>query len=269
MNKKEEIDKNGWILIKNIFTPEEIDNLRNDVLKEKNHQGDLLSSQLLSKIITDERLLNIYKECLGSDTIYYFGDSSFSINRPGKGGFHKDSKDRDKKNSMEFKDVNYSLLRMGIYLQDHSISSKGLCLRDKSHLQQSTGKGKMINVKSEIGDILIWKLTTTHSANAGVISLFPNYSFHPRVARLFPDFLKQKAVDPRIAIFTCFGLKDEYANSYREYLKTREYAVERWAASNYSEDVLSKLKNLNVDVYTDFNLKEIDTTKISAGYKQI
>lgn len=51
--------------------------------------------------------------------------------------------------------------------------------------------------------------------------------------------------------------------------KTREYAVERWAASIYSEDILSKLKKLNVDVYNDFNLKEIDKTKISAAYKQI
>lgn len=269
MTKKEEIDRNGWILVKNVFSTKEINILREEVLAEKNHLGDLLSSKLLSKTLIDQRLINIFKECLGSNSLYYFGDSSFSINREGKGGFHKDSKDRDKKDSKEFTDINYSLLRMGVYLQDHSISSKGLCLRTGSHLQQSTGKGKIVNVKSEIGDVVVWKLTTTHSANAGVVSLFPNFSFHPRVARLFPDFLKQKATNPRIAIFSCFGLKDDYANAYRDYLKTRQYAIERWAASNYSEEVIYELNKRNVEVYTDFNLKEIDMKQVNEKYKQI
>jgi len=269
MNKIEQIDKYGYILIKNVFSLDEIDNLRDIALNEKNHHGDLLSSKTLSKVLMDKRVLDIFKECLGSDTLYYFGDSSISINREGKGGFHKDSKDRDKKDSKEFKDVNYSLLRMGIYLQDYSKYSKGLCLRSESHLYQSIGKGKIINIKSEIGDVLIWKLTTTHSANAGVISLFPNYSFHPNVAKLFPDFLKQKSYNPRTAIFMCFGLEDNYAVDYREYLKTRQYAIDRWKESRYDEEDISYLNKLGVTVYNGFDINEIDKEKVSVSYKQI
>jgi hypothetical protein len=266
---KTEIDRNGYILIKNVFSTAEIDKIRADVIKEKDHEGDLLSSKLLASVIKDERILNIFKECLGSEELYYFGDSSLSINRAGKGGFHKDSLDRDKKDTKEFTDINYSLLRLGIYMQDHSKSSRGLCLRSTSHLYQSTGKGKIINVKSEVGDVVIWKLTTTHSANAQVVSLFPNYGFHPLVARFIPDFLKQKAVNPRVVLFMCFGLKDDYAIKYREYLKTRQYAIDRWTKSKYTEENIAAMKKLNVEVYNDFNIDEIDTNKVNVEYKQV
>jgi hypothetical protein len=269
MTKKEQIDKDGYILIKNVFSTEEVDLLRSKVMHEADHHGDLLSSEKLASVIMDERLLNIFKECLDSKKLYYLTDSSLSINRAGKGGFHKDSTNRHKKDSKEFTDINYSLLRMGIYLQDHANSSRGLCLREKSHLHQSCNIGKIINVKSEIGDVVIWKLTTTHSANAQVISMFPSTSFHPLIARFVPDFLKQEATSPRLALFMCFGLKDDYSEEYCDYLKTRQYAVDRWIQSNYSKDVISKINTLGVEVYNDFNIEEIDKEKINILYKQL
>ena len=110
MTKKEQIDKHGWIIIKNVFTKEEINTFRDYAEKDKSHKGDLLSAKLLSKIIVDERIINICKESTGSDSLVYFGDSTMSYNTS-LSGFHKDSKDRFKKDSDEFKDKNYSLLR--------------------------------------------------------------------------------------------------------------------------------------------------------------
>nr|WP_321234176.1 hypothetical protein [uncultured Psychroserpens sp.] len=269
MTRKEQIDKNGYILIKNVFSPEEVDKMREMAIAEDGLQGDLLSSEKLASVMMDERVLNIFKECLNSDKLYYFADSNLSINRAGKGGFHKDSTNRHKKDSKEFTDIDYSLLRMGIYLQDHANSSRGLCLREGSHLHQSCGIGKIINVKSEIGDVVIWKLSTTHSANAQVISMFPNTSFHPLIARFVPDFLKQEAANPRVVLFMCFGLKDDYAIEYREYLKTRQYAVDRWQHSNYSDEVVAKMNALGVEIYDGFNIDEIDQDKVNVLYKQI
>ena len=96
MNKKEQIDKKGWLLIKNVFNSDEINSFRKYAIQEKNHKGDLLSSNVLSKLLTDARIIQIFKDCLESDDIYYFGDSSISIDSTGN-GFHKDSKDREKK----------------------------------------------------------------------------------------------------------------------------------------------------------------------------
>ena len=160
-------------------------------------------------------------------------------------------------------------MRLGVYLQDHSKHSKGLCLRTESHLNQKLNKGKIINVKSEIGDVVIWKLTTTHSANADVISLFPNYSFHPRIARRFPNFLKQKYRKPRIAMFMCFGKQDNYSKEYIEYLKTRKYAVEKWINSDYSKEVLSQMKSQNVTVNINLKTLKMDSNKLNKDFKQI
>ena len=268
MKKKDQINKQGWMVIKNVFSKAEIDLFRDYAEKDKRHKGDLLSSEFLSKVILDERIINIFKECTGIDKLIYFGDSTLSYNSQ-LCGFHKDSKDRDKKDSVEFKDINYSLLRLGIYLQDHSEHSKGLCLRSDSHLHQSVHKGKIINVKSEVGDLIVWKLTTTHSPNADIVSLLPNYSFHPQLTKLLPNFLKKKSIEPRLALFMGFGVEDHYAEDYIEYLKTRDYAVTRWKNSNYNEEVIASMEKKNVKVITDFSIDEIDQEKLNTSFKQV
>ena len=246
MDIKKEINENGWVLIKNVFTPEEIQSLRGDALKSKDHKGDILSNERLNRILLDPRILNIFREATGSDQLYYFGDSTVSIDST-TNGFHKDSRDRNIKESEEW-NPDYSLLRMGVYLQDHSEHSKGLCLRHKSHLTQSVEKGKIINVKSEIGDVILWKLTTTHSANADVLSFLPNVAFHPRIARRFPKVLLQKTIMPRIAIFATFGIKDKHAQNYVEYLKTRPYAVEREKETNHTPEQVKEMAARKVEV---------------------
>jgi len=268
MTKKEEIDKHGYMIIKNVFSEEEINTFRDYAEKDKDHKGDLLSAKFLSKVITDERIINICKESAGHENLIYFGDSTLSYNTS-LSGFHKDSKDRDKKDSVEFKDKNYSLLRLGVYLQDHSKHSKGLCLRADSHLHQSLDKGKIINVKSEVGDVIIWKLTTTHSPNADIISLFPNYAFHPSLTKRLPNFLKKKSISPRLALFMGFGVEDHYTEDYIEYLKTRTYAIQRWKDSNYNQEDITALEKKNVKVITDFDIEAINIADLNTGFKQV
>lgn len=268
MSLKEEINKNGWVLVKNVFKVEEFNKFREWALNDAQHSGDLLSSKLLSQVITDKRLLDIIKQCLGTESPFYFGDSSVSIN-VGNRGFHKDSRDRENIDSQEFKDIDYSLLRIGIYLQDHTKHSKGLSLRDKSHLFPKVSKGKIINVKSEVGDVLIWKLTTTHSANADILSLFPNLDLNPQITKFIPDVFKLKSINPRIAFFACFGIKDKYSEAYIEYLKTRTYAVKRWEASTYTEENILKMKMNNVIIDTSFDVKDINADNVHEGYLQL
>jgi hypothetical protein len=268
MTKKEQIDKHGWMIIKNVFTKEEINTFRDYAEKDKTHNGDLLSAKFLSKIILDDRIINIYKEATGHENLVYFGDSVLSYNTS-LSGFHKDSKDRQNKDSIEFKDKNYSLLRLGIYLQDHSEHSKGLCLRSDSHLHQSINKGKIINVKSEVGDVIIWKLTTTHSPNAEIISLFPNYAFHPSLTKRLPAFLKKKSISPRLALFMGFGVEDDYTQDYIEYLKTRVYAIQRWNDSSYKEEDVAALEKKNVKVLTDFNIDDLNQDDLNRDFKQV
>ena len=246
MDLKKEIDTNGWVLIKKVFTPDEIQALRQDALESEDKKGDILSNNKINRILLDERILNIFREATGSEKLVYFGDSTVSIDST-TNGFHKDSKDRNIENSQEWSS-GYSLLRMGVYLQDHSAHSKGLCLRHKSHLTQSVKKGKIINVKSEVGDVILWKLTTTHSANADVLSILPNIAFHPGIARRFPEFILQKTIKPRIALFATFGVDDEFTRDYIKYLRSRPYAIERMKETAYESRQLKELQEKNVEV---------------------
>lgn len=268
MTTKEQIDTHGWALIKNVFTAKEIETFRTYAEQDKNHTGDLLSAKNLSKIITDERVIRIFKGATEKDKLVYFGDSVLSYNTS-LSGFHKDSKDRENVHSIEFKDKNYSLLRLGIYLQDHSKHSKGLCLRSKSHLNQSIHKGKIINVKSEVGDVIIWKLTTTHSPNADLISLFPDYAFHPGLTKRLPNFLKKKSISPRLALFMGFGVEDHYTEEYIAYLKTRAYAIQRWKDSNYRQSDIEALEKKKVKVLTDIDFSGINLAELNTNYKQV
>jgi hypothetical protein len=61
MTKQEQINKHGWMVIKNVFTKAEIDVFRDYAEKDKAHIGTLLSTEFLSKIILDERIITIYK----------------------------------------------------------------------------------------------------------------------------------------------------------------------------------------------------------------
>ncbi len=261
MNKKERINQHGWMLIKNLYSPAEIETIRELGLQTQDQKGDVLSNEALKYILLDERLINILKEVLGTDEIVYFGDSSVSIE--GKShGFHKDSRDRFKKEGKEWHDIDYSIVRIGIYLQDHSKHSGGLCLRDQSHLNQSVEVGKILNVKSEVGDLVVWKLTTTHSGNADILALFPRLSLHPNIARRIPKMFLQDRIKPRMVIFSAFGKDDEFTHEYIEYLKTRTYAIDRWLDSNYEANQVEDFAKLNVKVI-EVDKEELKKIKLS------
>lgn len=268
MNKKRIIDENGWIIVRNVFTSEEIIFFREMALKSRDHKGDILSNVSLKQILFDDRVLNIFKEVLGSESLFYFGDSSVSIDVKNN-GFHKDSRDRLKSESREWNDTNYSLIRMGLYLQDHVKHSGGLCIRNKSHLTQSLSKGKIMNMKTSAGDIVLWKQTTTHSANADVLAFLPNYSFHPRVARRFPKFLLQKTIRPRIGLFATFGIDDQYSHEYIEFLRSRTYGVNRWNKTKYKSNQVAEMKKKKVKVFEDFGTENLAIDKLNKDFVQL
>lgn len=269
MNLNQKINQNGWSLCKQVFEPAEVESIRAFALKTKNHSGDILSNPHLNKVLIDKRVVSLAKEALASETVQYFGDSTVSIDSK-QNGFHKDSRDRYKKESAEWHDPHYSLIRIGIYLQDHSQHSGGLCLRDNSHLTQSLHNGKILNVKSEVGDVIIWKLTTTHSGNADVLKHFPSVALHPRIARRIPNLFLQQKVRPRIALFATYGLDDEYLAKYIDYLKTRSYMVNMWKSSIHSPILVREAKEIGVNVW---NVKEIlesvNEEETNVGFKQL
>lgn len=86
---------------------------------------------------------------------------------------------------------------------------------------------------------------------------------------MLTQFLKLKSINPRIVLFVCFGIKDNYVESYFEYLKTRFYPVERWKQSTSTHDNILKRTKNNVFIDTNFDVNNINNANTNNGYVQL
>lgn len=262
---KKLFDQDGYAVIKNVFTSQEIKKIREDVYKQyevdkakgldfqlpqyrieaKFTNGDLLSKELLNHVLLDEKILKIGRTILGNDDLVYFGDSSYQIGT-GSNGFHRDNIDRNDLNGPDWKG-NYTLVRIGLYLQDHKNYSGGLKVRKGSH-KKTTGKAVFID--SEVGDVVIWDLKTIHSGNAVRIKTMPNYSINiAALERNVPNFLRKEQEQERISLFMTFALKSSHLDRYiNEYTLKRKDTIDHAKASIYEESVLDFAKKLNIEV---------------------
>tara|TARA_B100001093_G_C26792673_1_gene999693 strand:- start:634 stop:1506 length:873 start_codon:yes stop_codon:yes gene_type:complete len=274
-NHKIELNKKGWTLIKSVFSKQEISRFRNYSLDHSinggRNNGDLLSHKELQKIIFDERINKIAKTLLNDNPIY-FGDSSVAVHSVDKRishGFHKDSPDKDDPKSPSFQGE-YSVLRFGVYLQDHVAKSQGLIIRSGSHKHANTTSGKKVIVPSNEGDVVVWYLTTTHSGNAKRIKYLKNIviaddgvsKFQQFLYYRIPSFLIMPDPIDRISIFFTLGKKDHHLKRYIEYLKGRDYAVNTWMNSFWDTKTknISKEKNIYLmDMSTELKNSKINS----------
>ena len=262
---KKKFDENGYVLIPKVFSASEIEQFRklayeqyeidkskkldfqlpNLPTKAKYNKGDLLSKEKLHPILLDDRILEIAKKILGSDDLIYFGDSSYQIGT-GLRGFHRDNIDRTDMNGPDWKGE-YTLLRLGIYLQDHKEYSGGLKIKEGSHKNAS---GKVAFVGNEIGDVAAWSLKTLHSGNAVRLKFFPNFSINKAGREgMVPAFLKKDQQDERISLFMTFALRSSHLDRYiNEYSLKRNDTLDNLRASKYSSDALELAKKKHVEV---------------------
>jgi hypothetical protein len=230
--------KNGWTIVRGVYSPADIKRLRDAAYwSRKNFGGDLLANPRLREVLTDGNLVEIARQILGDDKIVYAGDSAFTINRMQR-GFHKDNADRVDPNAPDW-NGRYTILRFGMYLQDHYRHTGGLNLRHQSHNTPDLSVGKNIYVRTRVGDVAVWSLRTSHSGN-GTLLKFPKSSAPlPRHHNKFPKWLVTAKDGDRIALFAALGLDDAHMARYVDYLKTRKYMCDIWRRSKYDQAALS------------------------------
>ncbi|MDQ3046718.1 MAG: hypothetical protein M3R27_04150, partial [Bacteroidota bacterium] len=209
--------------------------LPNMATKAKYAKGDLLSKEKLRHVLLDDRILKIARTILGNDELVYFGDSSYQIGT-GLRGFHRDCIDRTDLNGPDWQGE-YTLIRVGVYLQDHKNYSGGLKIKVGSHKNES---GPPVFVDSEIGDVALWSLKTIHSGNAVRLKLFPNYSINTSgKENLVPEFLKKDQQQERISLFMTFALRSSHLDRYiNEYTLKRKETQEHARLSKFDLKVL-------------------------------
>ncbi len=261
---KQRFDKEGFLLIKNVFTQEEIEQIRKDAYtsfeadKKKNltfkhsskmsnavyAKGDILSKDALRHVLLDERIMDLVKKVLGGDPVY-FGDSNYHFGT-GFRGFHRDNVDRTDLTAPDW-DGEYPIVRLAIYLQDHKKYSGGLKIRVGSHKNPS---GKVVFVDSEEGDVAIWNLRTMHSGNAVRLKFFNNLSINKaRREGWIPAILKKDQQKERATLFMTFALKSKHLDRYiQKIMVDRQDHMDYLIASRFDPKILELAKQKNLEI---------------------
>jgi len=241
--------RDGFTLVRNCYTPDEIHQFRRDSLESRGkHKGDILTNPLLNRVLLDGKKAEIARQILGRDDLVYYGDTTVAI-REGTPGWHKDNADRLDGNAPDWR-TPYTQLRFGVYLQDHEEHSGGLNVRRGSHNVPDLTTGKVVHLPSRIGDIGVWSMRITHSANGTLLKWAPFRDRQPDPFKV--DKISPRKIMPRgkrrIVLFSAIGAADEHADRYLEYLKTRTYAVSQWRNSHYTDEQIRGMEAIGVKV---------------------
>ena len=264
-------DEHGWVQVRNVFDKTQIESFRKVAkgLESVGHQGDLLSYSETNSIVYDNHLVSIAKLLLDTNKPVYFGDSNVSIGNDFHRGFHKDNADKLNASASDWQSP-YTLLRMGIYTQDHKKHSDCLAIRDGSHKTVETEVGKPLNIPAEPGDVVIWNLRTSHSGNSNRLRFAPNYFLRYRYYRIMPDFMFLPRDRERICFFLTYGKeKDQHLERYIRYLKTRKYMVDIWCHSHYAEEQLTKAKTTLEVIQMSEEANNISPEQLNVMHKEL
>ena len=290
--------REGYLRLSRVFSADEIATLRDVVAKKlatreelfgtlpsgvRHLRSDLLADPDARAILLDGRVLAVARALLGGSLVY-FGDSTLQVGT-GERGWHRDNRlpDRFDPSGLDW-DGRYPLIRFGLYLQDHARHSGGLGIRVGSHLwQRAPGRpippssglwskirrrrvvrsartfGRPIFVDTEVGDLAIWTLRTTHSGNSVRLRALPRLRLPPRVEELCPRWLAVPESESRMAFFFTLAAVHPHTERYVEYLATRDYAVEMWRRSKYDDAARDACARAGVA------LREVDPAKLPRG----
>lgn len=291
-NIKKNFWENGYAVIRNIYTKDQIIRFRNFIKKTGEEiagseqkdwrtlkgEGlkDVLSYRELRDSILNENLLKTIKHIFDDEDIYYWGYSRFRFNEKTYRNTHNDAKN-DNQNPFKTK---YPILRIGIYLQDHKNYSDGLKIFKKSCHSFKLGRTLLkkiikenelryllpqrfnsVNIDSNAGDVILWNLRTCHSANALRIKFIKNLSLRPSIEnfleKYFPGLILPREND-RAVIFSDFGKMSESLIDYIKHNLNQPGVYNPIKNSNFLVDEIISKSN-------ELGLKILDIKKYEKG----
>lgn len=183
MNTIEHFKQNGFI-IQNIFSNTDILLFKNEVnnfIKNNNtikNSGGITIPNfikhkefvLIPQIINNNKIHNILKQIFNGDNYRFCQHNDIGINRIV--GWHKD-KLNGKYSSYETVNIweenngeKHEIVKVLIYLADHSNNNDGLKVVPKSHLKKEIQTNNFIQLKPKIGDVIIFDQRITHRGMA-------------------------------------------------------------------------------------------------------
>ena len=185
--------------------------------------GDILSLRGLDRfnhIFFDREVIELAMALLDTGELVYWGDSNMQFGEAAR-GFHKDNVDRLNPDGLDWQG-SYDLIRCAFYLQDHSKHSGGLKIRLASHNIPNHLQGKICDIASEYGDLLLWNMRLTHSGNTRKLRLPFDVPLHPRLEQIVPLSLCRPEALRRIGTFCSIGKAGPQLDRYIARMNERE-----------------------------------------------
>ena len=188
MNNLDCYRKNGFMVLENVFEEKEINLFKKEIKNYvknkktiKNAGGitipDFIKNKefsLLSEVRNNIKINNKLKEIFG-ENYRFCGHNDIGINRIV--GWHKDKLNNkyakyETVNIWEEKDgEKHEIVKVLLYLQDHSNNNDGLKIVPKSHLVNNLNSGSFVQLKPKLGDVVIFDQRITHRGMAKQVSM--------------------------------------------------------------------------------------------------
>ena len=208
MSNYQDLKNNGYIIVRELYSSEEIKDMREKVLKfYTGSQGEVFTQDAINhpelwpiwKKVLSSDFFEVVKDAVGTDDICFCHHSDLAMNRSSL-GFHRDTLNdsyRQRYAKTGFWDTNYPYTnyRLALYLQDCPIETKlGLSVKPKSHLSSVEG-GREQYLETKSGDLIIFDARLLH------VGTFTHWSM-----------LKEG----RIALFFNFGIPNQTTTEHSQ-----------------------------------------------------
>ncbi len=218
MTYKDSLASQGYTILKGLYTPEEIATAREEVAAYllKNPALDNANGKFLPDFIGIPELSStsalkdapalreILDVCFSGSPWRFCGHSDIAVNRV-VSGWHKDILNGSYAKYMKKSPWSsgpdgeaYQILKVGIYLQDHSADASALQVVPGSHLRSDLGTAGAIRLRPAIGDAVVFDQRITHRG------------------------MERQTPGSRIMISFGFGLENCFTDWFEEGTRTRQ-----------------------------------------------
>ena len=209
MDYKNELINNGYFILENVFTEEEIQTFKTEILTYirshntiRNSHGitipDFITHNGLEKTATMKDKSEIHdalKEVF-DDNYRFCSHNDIGINRIV--GLHKDKLNGEysKYETIDIWDIHngekHEIVKVLIYLQDHSDNNDGLQVIPGSHLLRNITRTGLVQLKPKIGDVIIFDQRITHRG------------------------MERQVMEPRILVAFGFGKNNIFTDNFEK-----------------------------------------------------
>jgi len=271
---RSEFIKNGFVVIKSIYSRQKIMNLRDKMINIANLEKEILTDKDVQDLVLNKTLIAKIKELLNANKLLYYSDSAIVNHQnpfSSKNGFHNDERGEDL--SVPY-NQEYPILRVGIYFENFKYFSGGLKIKKGSHKHfcfnfrdiktnliklikifisktrynlNSIRLGKSINLELEEGDIVIWNLRTIHCGVSRRLKIFPKLCLQPHFEKVLPKFLffPTQYKNNRCSIFCTFAKDDLTNKNIMGYVK-KKIQLEKIKEIKSNNLLISSLQDLGL-----------------------